>query len=58
MVNSEAIGNFISEELTCKRGLFICVKKDLYDLIIINDNLLPSENGKVVREIKLLMVAI
>ena len=40
MVNSGVIKNFISKKLIYKKEFFIYAKKDLYDLIIINKNLL------------------
>ena len=47
IIDSGAMGNFISQQLVDKFGTITKLKKDSYDLMIINGNSLSSDDGRV-----------
>ena len=51
MIDSEASGNFISQQLIDKFETTTRLKKNSYDLMIINENSLSSDDGRVRRKI-------
>ena len=57
MIDSGATGNFMSESLIERKRLPTRQKKDTYDLVVIDGNPLPSEDGRVDTETKPLPVA-
>ena len=58
MIDSNATKNFMSENLIKRKRLFIRQKKNVYDLIIINENSLFSENEKINTKTRSLSIAI
>jgi hypothetical protein len=50
MIDSEVTSNFIAQKFVNVKRLNIRLKKISYDLMIINDNTLLSENERVTRE--------
>ena len=57
MIDSNATENFMSQDLIERKRLSTRKKDDSYDLIVIDENPLPSENGKVNTETKPLPIA-
>ena len=57
MIDSSATENFMSESLIERKRLSTRQKKNAYDLIIINENSLSSENERVNTETRSLSIA-
>ena len=47
IIDSGAMGNFISKQLVDKFGTITKLKEDPYDLMVIDGNSLPSDDGRV-----------
>jgi len=58
MVDSNAIGNFMTRALVKKEGYSTQKKPDAYNLVIVDGNSLLDENERVNRETKPLSIAI
>ena len=58
MIDSNATENFMSQDLIERKRLFTRKKNDSYDLIIIDENSLFSENERVNTKTKSLSIAI
>ena len=54
MIDLGVTGNFILEEIAKRKGFLRTKKKDPYDLVVIDGNLLLSRDRKVKEEIILL----
>ena len=57
IIDSNATENFMSQNLI-KENVYLLLKKNVYNLIIINENSLFNENEKMNTKIKLLSIAI
>ena len=51
MINFDAIRNFVSSFLVNKKDLFTQKKKNAYNLMIINENSLKSNDEMIIEEI-------
>jgi len=58
MVDSGATGNFMFRSLVKRKEYSTQRKSDVYNLIVVDGNLLPNRNRRVKKEIKLLSIAI
>ena len=47
MIDLDVTGNFILEEIAKKKGFLRVKKKDPYDLVIVDGNLLPNRDRKI-----------
>ena len=51
------MGNFILPSLTNKKKVFILIKQNIYNIIVIDKNLLLYQNKRIDINTKLLLVA-
>ncbi len=58
MIDSSATNNFMIKALVKKEGYFTQKKLDVYNLVIVDENLLLDKNKKVNKETKSLSIAI
>jgi len=58
MINSNAIDNFMIKALVKRKEYLIRKKFNVYNLVIVDRNLLLDKNEKVNKETKLLSIAI
>jgi len=58
MIDSDATDNFIIRALVKKKSYSTQKKPDVYNLVIVDKNLLLNKNERVNRETKLLSIAI
>ena len=54
MIDLGVTGNFILEEIAKRKGFPRAKKKDPYDLVVVDENLLPNRDRKVKEETILL----
>ena len=58
MIDFSAISNFITRALIKRKKYFIWKKSNVYNLVIVDKNLLFDKNKKVNKETKLLSITI
>ena len=58
MIDFDAISNFIIKALVKRKKYFIRKKSNVYNLVIVDKNLLFDKNERVNRETKLLLITI
>ena len=58
MINSNATEIFIFKKLTDSKEFAIQKKNDSYNLIVVDENSLSDENERVMKETRLLLIAI
>ena len=56
MINFDAIKNFVSFSFVNKKNLFIQKKKNVYNLMIINENSLKKNDEMIIEEIMSLTI--